>query len=66
MLLFLLATAVSSLRYTSPTYDEHEYIARGYLYLKTGDTRLKLRHPVLLDTLAAVPLLLLPIAGYGC
>ena len=49
-----------SIQNTSPTYDEHEYIARGYTYLKTGDTNLKLRHPILLDTVAAVPLLFLP------
>lgn len=49
-----------SVQNTSPTYDEHEYIARGYTFLKTGDTHLQLRHPVLLDTLATVPLLLLP------
>jgi 4-amino-4-deoxy-L-arabinose transferase-like glycosyltransferase len=45
---------------TSLTYDEYIYIARGYTYVRTGDTRLKLRHPILVDALATLPLLLLP------
>ncbi|MCB9422822.1 MAG: glycosyltransferase family 39 protein [Ardenticatenaceae bacterium] len=60
LLLFVFAAVMASIRVTAPTYDEYEYISRGYLYLKTGDTHLKLRHPVLLDELAAAPLLLLP------
>ena len=60
LLLCMFLGSVSSIRLTSATYDEYEYIARGYTYLRTGDTSLKLRHPVLLDSLAAVPLLLLP------
>ncbi len=60
LLLLLFGVSLSSIRVTSGTYDEFEYISRGYTYLKTGNTALKLRHPVLLDSLAAVPLLLLP------
>lgn len=60
LLLFLFWAQLSTLPHTSPTYDEHEYIARGYTYLQTGDTNLKLRHPILLDNLAAWPLRLLP------
>lgn len=60
LLLLLFGVSLSSIRVTSGTYDEFEYISRGYTYLKTGNTNLKLRHPVLLDSLAAVPLLLLP------
>ncbi|MCA9918612.1 MAG: glycosyltransferase family 39 protein [Anaerolineales bacterium] len=60
LLLLLFGASLGSTRATAPTYDEYEYLSRGYLYLRTGDTDLKLRHPVLLDSLAAVPLLLLP------
>jgi hypothetical protein len=60
LLLILFASQLLSLPQTSPTYDEYEYITRGYTYLQSGNTNLHLRHPVLLDTLAAVPLLLLP------
>ncbi|MCC6603845.1 MAG: glycosyltransferase family 39 protein [Anaerolineae bacterium] len=60
LLLFLFGASLTSNRVTSGTYDEFEYISRGATYLKSGNTNLKLRHPVLLDSLAAVPLLLLP------
>ena len=60
LLLILFWAQLSTLPYTSPTYDEHEYLARGYTYLQTGDTSLKLRHPILLDNLAALPLQMLP------
>ena len=60
LLLLMFWAALSSIQVTAGTYDEYEYISRGYTYLKTGNTNLKLRHPVLLDSLAAVPLLLLP------
>jgi hypothetical protein len=60
LLLFLFGASLTSNRVTSGTYDEFEYISRGATYLKSGNTNLKLRHPVLLDALAAVPLLLLP------
>jgi len=60
LLLVLFSSQLGTLRHTAPTYDEYEFLSRGYLYLKTGNTDLKLRHPVLLDSLAAAPLLLLP------
>ncbi len=60
LLLLLFARALESAVHTSATYDEYIYIARGYTYLKTGDTRLKLRHPILVDVLATLPLLLEP------
>ena len=59
LLLLLLGASLSSIRVTSGTYDEFEYISRGYTYLKSGNTNLTLRHPILLDSLAAMPLLLL-------
>ncbi|MCB0035951.1 MAG: glycosyltransferase family 39 protein, partial [Anaerolineales bacterium] len=60
LLLVVFWSALTSLHYSSPTYDEHEYLSRGYLYQQTGSTSLKLRHPILLDALAAAPLRLLP------
>lgn len=51
---------VSSARQKSPTMDEQNHIARGYAYLRTGDLRLNLDHPPLINSLSAAPLLLLP------
>ncbi|MDY7041024.1 MAG: glycosyltransferase family 39 protein, partial [Chloroflexota bacterium] len=51
---------VSSARLKSPTMDEQNHIARGYAYLRTGDLRLNLDHPPLVNSLSAAPLLLLP------
>jgi len=51
---------VSSARLKSPTMDEQNHIARGYAYLRTGDLRLNLPHPPLVNSLSAAPLLLLP------
>jgi hypothetical protein len=51
---------VSSARLKSPTMDEQNHIARGYAYLRTGDLRLNLPHPPLINSLSAAPLLLLP------
>jgi hypothetical protein len=59
LLLIFFAAQLATFAHTSPTYDEYEYLSRGYTHLRTGNTTLLLRHPVLLDTLAAVPLLLL-------
>ena len=54
------ALMVSSARLKSPTMDEQNHIARGYAYLCTGDLRLNLDHPPLINSLSAAPLLLLP------
>ncbi len=54
------ALAVSSALLKSPTMDEQNHIARGYAYLRTGDLRLNLDHPPLINSLSAAPLLLLP------
>jgi len=51
---------VSSARLKSPTMDEQNHIARGYAYLRTGDLRLNLDHPPLINSLSAAPLLFLP------
>jgi len=59
LLLAMFSTELGSVRHASATYDEYMYIARGYTYLKTGATWLKMRHPILLDLLACAPLFLL-------
>jgi len=56
----MFALMVSSARLKSPTMDEQNHIARGYAYLRTGDLRLNLDHPPLINSLSAAPLLLLP------
>jgi len=43
----------------SPTMDEQNHIARGYALLRTGDPRLSLEHPPLINVVTALPLLLL-------
>ena len=60
LLLTLYAQMMGSVRLKSATYDEQEYFARGYAVLRTGDMRLRLRHPLLTNLVSAVPLLLLP------
>jgi hypothetical protein len=56
----MLVLMVSSACLKSPTMDEQNHIARGYAYLRTGDLRLNLDHPPLINSLSAAPLLLLP------
>ena len=63
LILMLLATfwlAVSSLVDDSPTIDEQNHIARGIALLRTGDARLSLEHPPLINAWSALPLLSLP------
>jgi len=60
LLLALYAQMMGSVRLKSATYDEQTYYARGYAVLKTGDMRLRLRHPLLTNLISAAPLLLLP------
>ncbi|MBP6472045.1 MAG: glycosyltransferase family 39 protein [Chloroflexi bacterium] len=43
----------------SAAFDEEYHLAAGYAYLKTGDFRMSTSHPPLVDTLGALPLLLL-------
>ena len=60
LLLALYAQMMGSVRVKSATYDEQTYYARGYAVLKTGDMRLRLRHPLVTNLISAAPLLLLP------
>lgn len=58
LLFFFLA--VDSLVGDSPTMDEQNHIARGIAFLRTGDPRLSLEHPPLVNALSALPLLTMP------
>jgi len=60
LLLAMTFQMMGSIRVKSATYDEQEYLARGYSVLKTGDMRLRLRHPILTNIISAAPLLLVP------
>ncbi|MBC7251817.1 MAG: phospholipid carrier-dependent glycosyltransferase, partial [Anaerolineae bacterium] len=60
LLLMMFALALGSARLKSPTMDEQNHIARGAAYLLTGDLRLSVEHPPLVNTLSALPLLLCP------
>jgi 4-amino-4-deoxy-L-arabinose transferase-like glycosyltransferase len=52
--------ALSSMVHDSPTVDEQNHLARGAAFIRTGDPRLSLEHPPLINALSALPLLLLP------
>lgn len=52
--------AIGSLVGDSPTMDEQNHIARGLAFLRTGDPRLSLEHPPLINSLSALPLLTMP------
>ncbi|WP_420631979.1 ArnT family glycosyltransferase [Candidatus Leptofilum sp.] len=52
--------ALNSMVHDSPTMDEQNHLARGAAFVKTGDPRLSLEHPPLVNSLSALPLLLLP------
>ncbi len=58
LLFFFLA--LDSVIDDSPTMDEQNHIARGIALLRTGDPRLSVEHPPLINSLSAVPLLTLP------
>ena len=49
------ALMVSSAGSKSPTMDEGNHIARGAAFLGTGDPRLSLEHPTLVNALSALP-----------
>ena len=55
LLFFFLA--IDSLVDDSPTMDEQNHVARGLAFLKTGDPRLSLEHPPLINAISALPLL---------
>ncbi|NJN54904.1 MAG: phospholipid carrier-dependent glycosyltransferase [Anaerolineae bacterium] len=52
--------ALNSMVMDSPTMDEQNHLARGVGFLYSGDPRLSLEHPPLINTLSALPLLALP------
>ena len=52
--------ALDSMADDSPTMDEQNHIGRGLAFLRTGDPRLSLEHPTLVNSLSALPLLTLP------
>jgi hypothetical protein len=52
--------ALDSMVDDSPTMDEQNHLARGLAFLRTGDARLSLEHPPLVNSLSALPLLMLP------
>ncbi len=52
--------ALDSMVKDSPTMDEQNHLARGAAFVKTGDPRLSLEHPPLVNSLSGLPLLLLP------
>jgi hypothetical protein len=60
MLLLFTFLAVDSLVGDNPTMDEQNHIARGLAFLRTGDPRLSLEHPPLINALSALPLLTMP------
>jgi len=60
LLLLIFVQALGSARLKSPTMDEQNHIARGLAYLRTGDLRLSVEHPPLVNALCALPLLLCP------
>ena len=60
LILLFFWLAVSSMVDDSPTMDEQNHIARGIALLRTGDPRLSLEHPPLVNTLSALPLLTMP------
>jgi hypothetical protein len=60
MVLIFFFLAIDSLVLDSPTMDEQNHIARGLAFLRTGDPRLSLEHPPLINGLSALPLLMMP------
>lgn len=57
LILLFFFLAVDSLVGDSPTMDEQNHLARGIAFLKTGDPRLSLEHPPLINSISALPLL---------
>jgi len=59
LLLLSYGLALTSAIQKSPTMDEQNHIARGAAYLGTGDPRLSVEHPPLVNVLSALPVHLL-------
>ena len=60
IILLFFFLALSSLVDDSPTMDEQNHIARGLAFLRTGDPRLSLEHPPLVNSISALMLLTMP------
>ncbi len=60
LLLLLFLQAVLSGSLASPTFDESYDLARGYAYARGTDLRMQQEHPVLVDGLGGLMLLLMP------
>jgi len=59
LLLWAFGALMFNARAQSPTMDEQNHIARGYTLLRTGDPRLSVEHPPLINALEALPLFML-------
>ena len=59
LLILSFGLALTSAIQKSPTMDEQNHIARGAAYLGTGDPRLSVEHPPLVNLLSALPVHLL-------
>ncbi len=57
LLLLFAAQVLLSSPQKSAAFDEQYHLAAGYAYLKTGDVRMSLSHPPLINALSAAPLL---------
>lgn len=55
LLLLCWALALGSAVQKSSTMDEQNHIARGAAYLGTGDPRLSVEHPPVVNVLSALP-----------
>lgn len=60
LILLFFWLALDSMLLDSPTMDEQNHLARGLAFLHSGDPRLSLEHPPLVNSLSALPLLTLP------
>lgn len=58
-LLLFFWLSMDSLVLDSPTMDEQNHIGRGLGFVRTGDPRLSMEHPPLVNGLSALPVLLL-------
>lgn len=58
LILLLLASGflIHNAQAHAPTMDEQNHMARGYALLRTGDPRLSVEHPPLINLLEALPL----------
>ncbi len=58
--LFIFTVSVLAVRNKTNTTDEGSHMVRGIMLLKTGDYRLNQHHPILFNTLNAIPAVLNP------